>query len=213
MAARLGGLGAAILAAGAWLVVLAFIADASGLARTPAAAEPERTLPTNDPCALSEALPAGLDRGCDLQLRSSGHSLVVRLEEDWAGNVLTQRLRVGPEWHLVARTAPAPASRIVQLRALAAGAHDDHLVFTLGNCGGANCGAYDVVVLGTSGGAVAELLRLRVGRGGRFELREGALAVGDAATARTYAWDGARYFFRGVEGRPLTPPGPSRSRA
>ena len=210
VAARLAGLAAVILAAGAWLAVLALIADAAGLGRPPATAEAERTLSTSDPCALAEVLPGGLDRGCDLQLRGPGHSLAVRLEEDWSGNVLTQRLWVGPDWRLITRTAPTPASRILQLRALAAGARDDHLVFTLGNCGGATCGAYDVVVLGVSEGAVTELLRLRVGRGGRFEVRDGALAVGDTQAARTYAWDGARYIFRGVEGRPLATVGPTR---
>jgi len=210
VAAWLAGLAALLLAAGAWLAVLALIADAAGLTRAPATAVAERTLSTSDPCSLADSLPAGLDRGCDLRLRSPGASLVVRLEEDWAGNVLTQRLLVGPEWRLVARTAPAPASRITALRVLSAAEGDDHLVFTLGNCGGANCGAYDVVVLGLSQGAVAELLRERVGRGGRFEVRLGALAVGDAQVARTYAWDGARYVLRGVEGRPLATPGPTR---
>ena len=215
---RLGALGAVALAVVAWSIVSYQLYDATRV--TEAASAP--VLGRDDPCNVSVNLNTGFDRHCDLELRllPRGAPVSLRLDETWEGNVLTQSLAAGTAVSVKTRGAPPPtAARIAQLRVLPAGAQD-HLAYNVGNCPGLICGLHDVVVLGARPGGVEELLRVRLGRAGRFELTAGGLALVEpyfpgagaaqmALQVRTYAWDGAAYVQRGVELRPTPSPTPS----
>ncbi len=214
---RLAGALAIGLAVASWSLVGWQLYDATRVSEAASAPIFSR----DDPCNLSAPLGTGFDRHCDLELRllPRGATVAVKLDETWEGNVLTQSLSAGPVVGVKTRGAPAQAAaRIAQLRVLPAGAQD-HLAYNVGNCAGLICGNHDVVVLGAQRDGVGELLRVRLGRGGRFELAavlalvepytpSGATAQ-TALQVRTYAWDGAAYVQRGVELRPTPSPTPS----
>ncbi len=216
---RLAAIGAVAFAVASWSGVGWLFYDATRV--TEAASAP--VLSRDDPCNLAAPLGTGFDRHCDLALRllPRGASVALKLDETWEGNVLTQSLAAGTAVSVKTRGAPPQtAARIAQLRVLSAGVQD-HLAYNVGNCPGLICGNHDVIVLGARTDEVSELLRVRLGRGGRFELLAGGtLALVEPYTAsgsttqtalevRTYAWDGAGYVQRSVELRPTPAPTPS----
>ena len=215
---RLAGALAIGLAVASWSLVGWQLYDATRV--TEAASAP--VFSRDDPCNLNAPLGTGFDRHCDLELRllPRGATVAVKLDETWEGNVLTQSLSAGTAVGVRTRGAPPQtAARIAQLRVLPAGLQD-HLAYNVGNCPGLICGNHDVIVLGARTDGVGELLHVRLGRAGRFELASGVVALVEPYTpsgaaaqtalqVRTYAWDGAAYVQRGVELRPTPSPTPS----
>jgi len=215
----------------AWATLAALIlaaagADPLGLG---AAGGPSDQPRPNELCALAAPLGQGFDRHCDFTARlvPGADALTVTLDETWDSTTLLQRLVVkapgasAPAFAVTTRSASsAGATRLSQIALIAATPREDHLAFSVGNCGAVVCGQHDVVVLGAPDGTVREILRVRLGRAGGFEVVAGGLvtlepfvpagAAGAAGSiARTYRWDGHDYVLRGAAVRAT--PSPSTS--
>lgn len=231
MLRALANVSSVALACLAWTALAALILTAAGadpLGLGAAGGPPDQPRP-NQLCALAAPLGQGFDRRCDFtaHLLPGADALRVTLDETWEATTLLQRLIVkapeaaAPAFAVVTRSASsAGATRLSQLALIAATTRDDHLAFSVGNCGAVVCGQHDVVVLGAPDGIVREVLRVRLGRAGGFEVVAGGLitlepfvpagAAGAAGSvARTYSWDGHGYVLRGVAVR--APASPSTS--
>jgi len=212
-----------------WSALLVLFADSAGLlappATGPAGAKP---VTLGDPCFLREPLPTGNDTRCTFELaRSSGRPLVVDLDQQWSGNVLTQWLNVrepgsiDPVHFVFARSAAVPQpTRLIRLFPLRSAGGEDHLVYLLGRCGGTVCPTSDLVVVAPAAGQARTVLSFRLGRLADVEIRdravvalEGSFPDGaqrpDAMLARTFVWDGAGYSMREVAKLPPPTPTPT----
>jgi len=219
----IAGLAWAALAA---LILTAAGADPLGLGATGGPSVQPRP---DQLCALAAPLGQGFDRRCDFTARlvPGADALTVALDETWDAATLLQRLVVkapgasAPAFAVMTRSASsAGATRLSQVALVAATPTEDHLAFSVGSCGAVVCGQHEVVVLGAPDGTVREVLRVRLGRAGGFEVVAGGLitlepfvpagAAGAAGSvARTYSWDGHGYVLRGVAVR--APASPSTS--
>ena len=231
MLRALANVGSVAIACVAWAALGILILDAAGadpLGLRSGAAAPAAP-PPNELCALAAPLGRGFDRHCDFTARlvPGADALTVKLDETWDSTTLLQRLVVNapgasaPAFAVTTRSASsAGATRLSQIALIAATPHDDHLAFSVGNCGAVVCGRHDVVVLGAPDGTVREVLRVRLGRAGGFEVVTGGLvtlepfvpagATGAAGSiARTYRWDGHDYVLRGAAVRASTSPSTS----
>lgn len=211
-AARVGALA---LAVAAWATVATVIVDWSGLLPRAGAAAVAAAHPGDDPCALRLPLPAGNESRCDFPLRrSGGPPLLVQLDQTWESvtpQALVQRLQVraaaeGPPLLAIeARTGLVPiTNRILRVGVIAIASGEDHLVYVTGVCGNPACGTNDAVVVGWSGGALTELLRVRLGSTADIETRDGGVTTFEGAgaaplgrtsprVARSYTWSKGRY--------------------
>ena len=228
----LANVGAVAVACVAWAALTTLILDAAGvdpLGLRPPPSAPAAP-PPNELCALAAPLGQGFDRHCDFTARlvPGGDPYRVTLDETWEGATLVQRLVVAgtaalpaPAYAVTTRSASnAGATRLSQVALVPARPGLEHLVYSLGNCGGVVCGQHDVIAIGLQQGGPRELLRARLGRAGGFEVRAGgvvtlepfapAVAGGLAGlTARTYVWDGTAYLQQGVTVRSTPSPSPS----
>jgi len=219
------------IAGAAWVALGILVLEAAGtdpLGLRSGAVVPAAS-PPNELCALGAPLGAGFDRHCDFTARlvPGADALRVTLDETWDSTTLLQRLVVkapgasAPAFAVTTRSASsAGATRLSQVALVAATPSEDHLALSIGNCGAVVCGQHDVVVLGAPDGIVREVLRLRLGRAGGFEVVAGGLitlepfvpagAAAAGSVARTYLWDGRDYVLRGAGVRapasPSTPP-------
>lgn len=223
--------GAVALAALAWLGLSTLILDAAGvdpLGLRPAA-QVRVAPPPNELCALATPLGQGFDRHCDFPalLVPSGEPFRVTLDETWEGTTLVQRLAVReassttPAYVASTRSiSNAGATRLSQVALVLARPGEEHLAYSLGNCGAIICGQHEIVVIGAQAGALRELFRTRLGRAGGFEVGEGGLttvepftppgaSAATSSTARRYAWDGRDYALREVSTRATPAPSPS----
>lgn len=219
--ARLAAVGAAALA---WAFVAALFIDAAGAGARGNAA-PAEAVAFEDPCALREPLRTGSDRRCTFELgRPGARPLVVDLDQQWSGNVLTQWLNVRepgvvePAHFVFARSAGVPRpARLSRLFALPSADGGEHLVYVLGRCGASVCPSSDLVVIGSSGGELRTLLSLRLGRLADVEVRERAIVAlegwfpegaqrPEAMVARRFVWDGTGYRVRDLAMRPAPSP-------
>lgn len=189
--------------------------DWGGLLARGAPTPADAPRPGEDPCALRQPLPAGNETKCDFEiLRPGAPPLVVTLDQTWESvtpQALVQRLRVraasdGPTlWTVEGRTGLTQApNRILRLGVIPATPGDEHLVYVTGVCAGVSCGTNDAVVVGWRGGALAELLRVRLAAQADIEVRAGGLTTYEGAgpapqgrtsprVARSYAWASDRY--------------------
>lgn len=222
--ARLAAVGAAALA---WALVAALFIDAAGVGARGNAAPPAAVAPAalEDPCGLREPLPTGSDRRCTFELgRPGARPLVVDLDQQWSGNVLTQWLNVRepgvvePVHFVFARGAGVPRpARLNRLLALPSADGGEHLVYVIGRCGASVCPSSDLVVIGPRSGEVRTLLSLRLGRLADVEVRERAIVAlegwfpegaqrPEAMVARRFVWDGAGYAVRDIAISPAPSP-------
>lgn len=208
-------LGAVVLAVAAWATVAAVIVDWSGLLPRTGEALAATGRPSEDPCALRQPLPAGNESRCDFPLRRSGSPpLLVQLDQTWESvtpQALVQRLQVRPAADapplltVEARTGLVPiTNRILRLGVILVAPGEEHLVYVTGVCGNVACGTNDAVVVGWSGGALSELLRVRLGSTADIETRDGGVTTFEGAgaaplgrksprIARSYTWSKGRY--------------------
>ena len=215
----------------AWLGLSTLILDAAGV--DPLGLRPAALVrlppPPNELCALATQLGQGFDRRCDFTARlvPTAEPYRVTLDETWEGTTLVQRLAVRatsaatPAYVASTRSiSNAGATRLSQVALVRARPEEDHLAYSLGNCGAIICGQHEIVIIGTQAGVLREIFRTRLGRAGGLEVGEGSFttvepftpagaSVATSFTARRYAWDGRDYALREVSTRATAAPSPS----
>lgn len=231
MPRALANVGSIAVACLAWAALAALFLDAAGLDPLGLRAQAVPPVPPrpNELCGLATPLGQGFDRHCDFtaQLVPGADALEVRLDQTWEGTTLVQRLVVmargvaAPAFAVTTRSASAAgATRLSQVALIAAAPGEEHLAYSVGNCGAVVCGRHEVVVVGAPEGTVRELLRARLGRAGGFEVSEGGMVLlepfvapgvstASGLSALTYAWDGRSYALRDVAVRPTPTPSSS----